>query len=306
MRNKLFSTIYGNVGTNIQDTGSAMQTIIKTYANNAYFEILKRVNWDAINPDYQVSVVAGTRDYVLPSDFGKEKYVYDSTNLSYISWISLEKLADDFADSLNSSGLVSRYTTFQDLVRNQPSSASTISIVSSSASDVSQSIRIKGTDANDVEVEESVTITGLSAAVSTNSYKSIRSVSKSASTVGRITGTSNSGAVTNFIMAPDNLDYKVLKLRLHYTPSNALTLNVPYHIKPTPMSNDSDAPVFDCADGIELGATAMAWRYKRQFQKAQEYERLFEKWLVDAAWDMENQPNQTHQFNPKPYERDFV
>ena len=301
--NKLFINMYGNVGTDIQDTSSAMATIIKRYCNEGYREILRRINWDGINPDHQISVVAGTKDYVLPSDFGKEMYAYDATNLRYIPFISIQELAEKFPDTLSSQGTVDRYSVFQDVVRKQPTSASTISITSSSASDTTQTVRIKGTDANDVELDESVTLTGTSAAVSANTYKSIRSISKSASTIGRVTGTSNAAAVTVFIMAPADLDYKVLKLRLHYTPANALTLNFPYHVRPYSLSNDNDVPVIDCADGIEAYARMRAWKYKRQFSKAQEEERAYEKWVMDATWDMENQPNRTYTLNVKPYPR---
>lgn len=304
MLNRLFSTIYSNVGANIQDTSSAMQTIIKTYCNNSYFEILRRLNWNSVNISYQISVTAGTRDYILPNDFGKELYVHDSTNNKNIPFISLVKLVEDFTDTISSSGNVGRYTIFQDVVRAQPSSASTLSLVSSSASDTNQSVRIKGTDSNDVEIDETVALNGTTTATSSNSFKEIRSISKTASTTGRITITSNSGAVTNAILSPADLDYKLTKIRLHYNPSNSLTLNVPYYRRPYPLSNDNDTPIIPCADGIELGAIAQAWRYKRQFAKAQEFERLFEKWIVDVAWDQENQPNQTHQFNPKPYSRD--
>jgi len=306
MINRIFSNIYSNVGKNIQDTSSTMATEIKRYCNDAYREILRRVNWDAINLEYTVSVVAGTKDYILSNDFGKELYVYDSTNLKYLSYISIQELAEKFADSLNSSGQPTRYSIFNDVIRNQPTSASTISISSSSASDTSQSVRIKGTDSNDVEIDETVLLTGTTPAVSTNTYSKIRSISKSAATTGRITGTSNSGGVTNFIMSSADLDYKVKKIRLHYTPSSALTLSIPYHVLPYPLVNDYDVPVIDCADGIELQATAHSWRYKRQFQKAQEFERLFEKWLVDITWDKENQPNQTKTFNPKPYSREDI
>ena len=306
MTNKLFVNIYTNVGSDIQDTSTAMQAHIKRFCNEAYFETLRRLNWDGVNLNHQISVVAGTRDYVLPSDFGKEKYVHDATNLRYIPWISPEELAEKFPDTLSTQSAVDRYTIFQDAVRNQPSSASTLSFSSSSASDTTQTVRIKGTDANDVELDESITLNGTTAVPTANTYKSIRSITKSASTVGRVTATSNAAAVTVAVLAPADLDYKVLKLRLHETPGTALTLNMPYHIKPYPLSNDYDAPVFDCADGIELGARARAWQYKRQFQKAQDVMLQYEKWIVDAAWEMENQPNRTHQLNPKTYERDYV
>jgi len=304
--NKLFVTIYGNVGSAVQDTSSTMSTIIKAHCNKRYREIQKRLNHRAIDFNYSFALVAGTQDYILPSDFGKELYVYDSTNLRYLPFISMEELAEKYPDSLASQGTFDRYSIFQDVVRAQPSAASTISFSSSSAGDTTQYMRVRGTDANDVELEESVLLTGTTPAATTNSYKTIRMISKSGSTTGRITGTSNSAAVTVCVLAPADLDYKVLKLRTHYIPSNVATIKLPYVIKPYPLSNDYDSPVFDCADGIELGAIADTWRYKRQFAKAHEFDGLFERWIVDTQWDEENQPNQTKTFNVKMYNRDDV
>lgn len=304
--NKLFVTIYGNVGSAVQDTSASMATTIKTFCNKRYRELQKRFNHQSIEFNYSFALVAGTQDYILPSDFGKEVYVYDSTNLRYIPFISMGELAEKYPDSLASQGTFDRYSIFQDAVRSQPSAASTISFTSSSAGDTTQYVRIKGTDANDVELEESVLLTGTTPAVTSNSYKSIRMLTKSGSTTGRITGTSNSGTVTVCVLAPADVDYKVLKLRAHYIPGNAATIKLPYIIKPYPLSNDYDSPAFDCADGIELGATADAWRYKRQFAKAQEFDALFERWIIDTQWDIENQPNQTKTLNVKTYNRDDI
>lgn len=304
--NKLFTNIYSNVGSNIQDTSSAMQTIIKRFCNDAYFEILKRTNYNGINPDYNFDTVAGTQDYILPSDFGKEMYVYDDTNDIPLSWISLQEITEKFPGLLATQGTVERYTIFPDVVRAQPSSSSALSISSSSASDATQTVRIKGIDSNNVELEESVTLNGTSAQTSTNSYTRIRSITKSATTTGRITITSNAAAVTVAIMAPADLDYKVMKLRLHQVPSNIITIRVPYYIRPYPLVNDNDVPVIDCADGIELGAEMRAWRYKRQFGKAADIERRYELWLTDAIGDIEQQPNRTQLMNPKTYDRNYV
>lgn len=306
MRNKLFSSIYANIGSNVQDTSSAFQTVAKRYANGAYFEILRRINWDAINHTHTITTVAGTQDYVLPTDFGKELYVNDQTNLIPIHFISLGDLADKYPATLSTQGSVLRYTIIESAVRAQPTSASTLSLVSSAAGDTTQTVRIKGTDANNVELDESVTLNGTSSQASSNTYLTIRSITKDGTTTGRITITSNSGAVTVAVMQPADLDYKVKLLRLHYVPSGVITLGMPYHIRPLPLVNDNDVPVFDCADGIELKGTAHSWRYKRQFAKAKEFDRLFETWLADTAWDQENQPNQTHQINPVPYSRETV
>lgn len=306
MTNKLFTTIVSNVGTSIQDTSSAMQTIIKVYANNAYREILRRVNWDAINQTYTISAVAGTQDYALPSDFGKELYVLDTTNDIELDFISLPELIQNFPSTTSSQGLVERYCVFLDNILTQPSAASLVTFSSSSSADTTQSVFIKGTNSSDLEISETITLNGTTGVLTTLSYKTVSAVSKSSSTTGVITGTSNSGAVTIASMSSAVLDYKVRKLRLHQVPTNALTIKAPYHVKPSPLTNDYDTPVFDCADGIELGAIMQSWRYKRQFEKAQEFERLFEKWIVDQAWDMENQPNQTKTLSPKTYDRDDI
>lgn len=304
MTNKLFVDIYGNVGTNVQDTSSSMATIIKGYCNNSYREILRRINWEGKNLNYQITTVAGTQDYVLPSDFGKEIYVFDTSTFRYIPFIDFEKIAEDYGTSISSTGSISHYTVYDDVVLKQPSTASAIVVYSSSSSDTSQSVFIKGTDTNDGEISETVSLNGTTQVPAVNVYKSIRYLSKSGTTLGAISVVSVTGLIFNALFAPATKDYRVKKLRFHYIPNSAITINVPYYVRPNPMTNDYDAPVIDVADGIELGATAAAWRYKRQYAKAQEFERLFEKWIIDAIWDLENQPNQTHLLNVKPYIRD--
>lgn len=304
MINRVFINIYGNVGNNVQDTSSPMQSIIKTYVNDIYFDLLKRINWQDINDDYTFDTVAGTRDYVLPGNFGKEVYVFNQNTNTEISPISMQELVRDYPSGLNSQGDIQRYLIINKPVRNQPSSASTLSIVSSSASDSTQSVRIKGIDSNDVELDETVTLNGTTPATTSNSYKEIRSISKSATTVGRITITSNSGAVTNAILAPADLAYQIKAIRLHYTPTSVVTIAVPYLIDPYPLVNDYDQPVIDCSDVLELGATMKAWRYKRQFAKATEYERQYEKAVDTLIWNNENNFNQGHYFGILPYPRD--
>lgn len=306
MINRLFVNIYGNVGSNIQDTSSGTQTVIKNYVNDIYFDILKRINWQDIDDDYSFSTVAGTQDYVLPSNFGKEVYVYDATNLTELKPITMQELVRDFPSGLSLSGTVSRYAILNKAVRSQPSSSSTISVVSSSASDSTQTVRIKGYDSNGVQLEESITLNGTSAQTSSNSYVEIQSITKSASTVGRITVTSNSGAVTVAILAPADLSYMVKVVRLNYTPNGAITVKMPYIILPYPLVSDYDQPVIDAADVIELGATMKAWRYKRQFQKAMEYERQYETAINTLIWDKENSFNQAHYTSPLAYPRNDV
>lgn len=304
MINRNFVNIYGNVGNNIQDTSTNMQTIIKTYCNDIYFDILRRTNWEQVNDNFTINTVAGQSDYPLPADFGKEIYVYNATQLKQLPPIDMQELVRDYADGINSQGEVQRYLIVEKPVRNQPSSASTLSLVSSSASDSTQSVRIKGIDSNSIEIEETVTLTGTTPVATTNSYSGIKAIGKSATTTGTITITSNSGAVTVAMLAPADIAYKVRCLRAHYTPTGVITLSVPYVINPYPLSSDYDQPVFDCADVIELGATMKAWRYKRQMAKANEYERQYERALDTLIWNKENQLSRPHLMGILPQDRD--
>lgn len=304
MINRLFINIYSNVASNVQDTSTAMSTIIKRCCNDVYFDILKRVNFEDIDDDYSFNTVAGTSDYILPRNFSKPVYIYDSTNQLEIPEVSLQELINSNSVDLYSTGDVQRCVLLTKPVRLQPTSTSTLSIVSSSASDSTQTVAIKYIDNNGVEIYETVTLTGTTPVSTSGSAVEILSISKSAITVGRITVTANAGAVTVAVLAPADLAYFENVVRLHYTPNGIITIKMPYIRRPYPLLNDYDQPSIDCADVIELGATAMAWRYKRQFSKAQEYERQYNVSFDTLTWDKENSFNKVHVTLPKTYSRE--
>jgi len=301
--NKSFSTMQTNVINEVMDTSTATKSIIKEYINARYFQILRAVNWQSIRSDYTFDTVASTQEYVLPDDFGKEIMVVDKTNGVELVKTDLQRLIMDLPDAYEDAGSVSKYYIREDTVRDQPSSASVIRVVSSSASDTTQTVLIRGI-VNGVETSESVTLTGTTAANSTNSYSRVKAISKSANTTGYITLTSNSQAITIAVLAPKVLEARYKFIGLHYIPTTTLTVGVPYIIKPLPLTEDYDYPIIDIADLIEVGAKADAWRYKRQFAKANVFETLFTSQLSEYIWDKENDPNKVIQFNPSIFDRD--
>ena len=88
------------------------------------------------------------------------------------------------------------------------------------------------------------------------------------------------------------------------TPASAVTYNIPYLVNPTPLVNSTDLPIIDCDYEVELGATADAWRTKRQFSKADNFDRQFEEHIIHMIWAQENQPNKVVQFAPKTFDID--
>lgn len=93
-------------------------------------------------------------------------------------------------------------------------------------------------------------------------------------------------------------------LRLHPVPSANVTINFPYIVKPSALSADTDQPILDLEDMIEVGATADLYRRKREFAKAKDMEVLFQQHLSDYIWEDANQQNKVHQFKPAVFNRD--
>jgi hypothetical protein len=300
--NKSFSQLKTNCGAEVQDTSSAFATIIGRFINRRYFQILRAINWQNIQSEYTFATVSGTQRYVLPDDFGKEIVCTDSTNNTELARITLEKLYEVYRD-ISDTGTVERYCIIEDCVQDQPTSASILTMKSSSGSDTTQTVLVRGISGG-VETYETVTLLGESDAVTTNQYTRIKGISKSAVTAGYITIDSNTAAVTQAIIPPETLETHYKLVVLHYVPSSIYTIAMPYIIKPMPLSQTYDYPVIDIGDLIELGVLADCWRYKRQFLKAQTMEVLFNQQLQEYIFDKENQPNMVYQFIPTVFNRD--
>lgn len=301
--NKSLSDIVSNVQNEVLDTSTSIQSVIKNYINRRYFQILRAINWENINPNYTFNTIAGTQSYVLPDDFGKPFIVRDANNQNELAELDYQSLISKNISVISSSGIPTQYSIIEDRIQDQPTSASILTLVSTSASDTTQTILIRGISSS-VEVYESVSVNGISSVTTTNSYTRIISISKSAVSVGKITATSNSGAVTVVAVPPIVTTPFFKKITFNYIPSSVITIALPYYIKPSVLVDDNDYPIIDVSDGIELGAIADTWRYKRQFAKASVFEGQFAQFLNDYIWDKENKPNQVQQFIPATFNRD--
>lgn len=302
---KLYVTMKSNVGSNIQDTSSEMQSLIGRYLNDRLKEVLQRLNiLDSTRLDYQFSTTAGTEDYVMPADFGKPLKVYDLTNGCELTQISQQEWVDKYVATINTQGDVQKYFVTNSPVQKQPSSAGTFSVVSSDSGDGAAKVYAKFLDANNQIDYEELTLNGTTTVTSTKSASRFLGLAKNEDTAGYITVTRGSDTVAVLSREDRETRYKVM--RLISIPNSAITVEVVYLQGFIPLENDYDSPTIDCGDAIEAGATADAWRFKRQFAKAQDMENLFEKRLLNFAYDHENQPNLVHKLNPKPYNRNYV
>lgn len=299
--NKNFGTMKTKVGNSVQDTSANFKTLVGQYLNDRYRQVLQRSNHIQTSTiDYQITATGGVEDIALPVDFKDMVKLLDKTNKRTLTQIDPQEWMVKFKDSIDTAGLMENYTIFEDVVREQPSAASVITVVSSSAADITQTVQIRGV-VGDSETYESITLNGTTNASGTKQFTKIYSIGKD-DTTGTITVTAT--AQTLAYLSPEQVQSRIKKLRLGRIPTQTATLEAIYTVAHLPMANDYDYPVLDCEDVIEAGATADAWRYKRQQAKADYHESLFEKKLDDWMWDRANKPDYVATFKPATYSRE--
>ena len=174
---------------------------------------------------YDFTTTSATSDYVLPRLVG-EPYKIMSSASPYLITVVREEDFDNAIPNPSSSGNPRLARLFEMVgVETQPTSASSITVVSSSASDTTQTVLIKGLVNSQVDYE-AVSLNGTSSATTTKSFSAIYSVTKSATTAGRVTVTSNAGVVTNVVLAPAEKTVRLRKIRLFPTPGSTITVTV--------------------------------------------------------------------------------
>jgi len=124
----------------------------------------------------------------------------------------------------------------------QPRQASTISIVSSSASDTTQTITIFGTVSNYPDYE-TINLNGTTTATGSKSFSAVdRIVSNSTARVGRVTVSANSGNDTLAVLpvGATTREVKYYKVDIRPLPSAVFPMFVYYYKIPYMLVNDQD------------------------------------------------------------------
>lgn len=172
----------------------------------------------------------------------------------------------DYISNIDTSGLVTQYWIEGMSMLSQPSSASVITLVSSSASDTTQTVRVWGIDSNGAENTDTVLLTGTTAANTTIQFTRVDRVSKDRDSVGLVTGTA--GTTTIFKIDPYRFGTSYTVLRLATPSASAVSLSLGYKITQPRMINDQDTPIFDCSQALVIGGYIDALRQQRQHTKA--------------------------------------
>jgi hypothetical protein len=187
---------------------------------------------------------ASVEDYILPRQVG-EVYGLKSSVAPYTMGVIREDDFDKYVPNPQASGNPQYLRLFETVgVDEQPSAASVITAVSSSASDTTQKVLIKGLVGGYTDTEE-LSLNGTTPVNGSKSFTEIYAVTKSAETVGRVTVTSNAGSVTNVILGTQDRTIRLRKVRLYPTPSSAVTITVKNFGLPPALTNayeDTEIP----------------------------------------------------------------
>lgn len=302
-QNRNFGSMKNKVGSNVQDTSVNFLSLVGGWLNDRLIEVNRRANHIATSR-INFDITATTEDIVLPDDFKDVVSLIDKTNKIKLTQIDFQQWTMGDVSSIDTAGTTKSYVLFDDVVNTQPTSASALAFVSSSASDTTQTFYVRGIVGGSEDYETG-TLNGTTPVSTTKSFSRIYAIGFDSARTGIVTITANAGATTVAAVSREMVQTRFKKLKL--VPISAITLNLEmiYTQAPMPMSQTYDYPLLDCEDILEAGATSDAWKYKRQNSKADYWETIFEKRLDDWMWSRENKADMVHYFSPATYPRNY-
>ncbi len=272
------ATLRTELGTRLRATSTISSSQKDLWLNLAQYDVATATDPQNLLINSQITSVVGQYKYFPSIPFLRITSVKNITHEQHLDPASTNDI-DQWDPSRNETGTPSHFISNAGLeyVRAQPTSAGTISIVSSSANDLTQKVYIRGV-VSGVERWERLTLNGTTSVPGTLSFDAatdvlptIYMVAKSVATTGVITVTR--GAVTLAVLAPDYLAEERQPLELWVTPSTASDVyTVRGYRSPRPMFNAEDFPDFPhfYHELVLIGAVIRGHRSLFRFNEANE------------------------------------
>jgi hypothetical protein len=192
------------------------------------------------------TTTAGQHQYSLHQLFDRPVYFYNQTSKVLLSETPRRAINDSGAIlSPDITGSARNFALWgHNSVLAQPTSASTLSLVSNNAADTGTDyeIVIKGLNTSNELVAEKVALTGTTPVSSSYTYTKIFSIVKERAMTGQLTVTSNSGAVTILRLSSDEFGRQYRQCWIFETPTTSETIEYRFYRKPSYLVNDYDIP----------------------------------------------------------------
>lgn len=245
---------------------------------------------------FTFTTVSGTRKYFLDQiEYLKVLSLRDTSNVIDLDEATMQELEcwdPDYSDTGTSRIYVLQGYEY---VRAQPSTATTVSIVSSSAADTTQAVRINGL-VSGAPTSESISLNGTTSAAGSTTWDAgtvntltIFSAVKNATTTGRVTVTS--GSDTLAIIPPSLFAEERQPIFLWPEPSAANTMRGHALRRPRKMVNAEDFPDYppEWHELVVIGAAVKGHLSMFNFKAADEiYQKYFLPFVLRLTQQQSN------------------
>lgn len=232
----------------LDESGATSVTLtnVKNSLQQAHLQRLTQQDWNFMLWPTSVTfnTVSGTRHYSLHSEYYKPLYFFDQTGKKYLIEQNQRSLAPSGARWNQDTGSPDRFVLWgRQPVANQPASAGTLSVVSSSGSDGNtKTVKVRGTDSTgSYVVEETLTMNGLTPVAGSVTFSNpILSITLSEEMAGTLTLTC--GATTMLVLQPGELGRSYPRMELLRDPTTQSTIEYRFYRQPRPLVDDNDIP----------------------------------------------------------------
>jgi hypothetical protein len=224
--------------------------------------------WSFNRRKYTLTTVASTEFYQLPRDLDQIALIRQTSSPQKLRYIP-DDLFYDYIPNPTATGNPKWYRNWEEEgVSVRLTADDTIEVISSSASDTTQTVRIVGTDSNGLPQTESLTLTGTTVVAGTITWNAgdVLRISKSAATVGTITVRKATGDTTLVQLSPSELSARFKVISFYPIPSSAISLYIEYYTKIRNLEGDNDVPDIDekWIWVVRLGAMAKVYQYQNK------------------------------------------
>lgn len=288
----------------IERTDASFLTRIQGYVNQRYRNIAKRRPWMGLCRQITITETVSQNYIILP---GWVEQVIDIHQTATPVVLALQRYYNFINRHINDktdTGDPFVATPVGKIGVNAAlPSDGVITIVSSSTSDITQTIRVRGYDTNGTPIDESITLNGTTNALGLLTFASAAGsepwFTKSADTVGNIT--IKRGSTTIAYLGTREFEVFYTKWLLHPQPNTANPLYLTVKKKIQLLTQAEDVPeIHGIDDALIAGAYASCLEEKRQFQKgAQKWAQYEEEINLAIGLEPVFQENFQDQLNPE-------
>ena len=226
-------------------TATTTLALVKDFLNSAHYQRCTEFPWVWMLWPVEVTFsTTSARDYTLHEEFERPLYFRNNTTKTYMQEVPLRGLPEDNRNFNSDTGDADHFFfsgTWP--VTTQPASATTVTIVSSSANDTTagKAITLYGTNSSGHLISEALTPNGTTNVTSSSSFATVTEVVKGTSWVGTMTMTIAGSTVLTLLSTQMGKQYRVM--RLIEVPDTAQTLGYRFYRQVRTMSADSDLPL---------------------------------------------------------------